>query len=82
MTKEKMLDYAPSLWLLMPTLINIVAEKRDIDFMKALELVYNSKLYRDMENEQAKIWHFSEETLADWIKLELDGKSFEYPEVG
>ncbi|MDR0853408.1 MAG: hypothetical protein LBN34_03470 [Clostridiales Family XIII bacterium] len=81
MTKQDAIDFAPSLWLLLPTLISEIAKAKETNFIEAMRLVYTSKLFEDLSNEELKVWHFSERLLASLLLKELDGKSFRYPEV-
>ena len=49
---------------------------------EALELYYNSLLYRLFEREDTKLWHFSNIVLADLLCQEITTGEIEFPVEG
>jgi hypothetical protein len=78
MTKS---EFAPMLWLLVPRLTQVLREERGLTFAESIDIIYGSNLYRKLEDESTKLWHFSEYTLVDLLYAELEGRKVRYPEV-
>ncbi|MCL2284686.1 MAG: hypothetical protein FWC26_15330 [Fibromonadales bacterium] len=57
-------------------------EQRDyFDFHKSLNYIYNSNVFSDLDDEETKIWHYSDETLYDLLKQEKTSGKADYPDV-
>ena len=48
---------------------------------KAIEILYNSKLYKYMENEKTKTWQYSTTLLYELLLEELDTGEINFPEI-
>jgi hypothetical protein len=77
-TKE---EFAPMLWLLIPSLVRVLIDEKGLSFSESVGAVYTSKLYKALEDESTKLWHLSEYALASLLYTELEGGIVRYPEV-
>jgi len=64
------------------SIVENLAQIRNIPKREALDLFYGSDLYRLYERENTKLWHFSSVTLADILNRELTDGCIEFPEEG
>ena len=62
-------------------LIRMIAEKRDLSERDALPLLYNSKLYSLLEQEDTKIWQYSTHMLYSLLEQELQTGTIVFPDV-
>jgi hypothetical protein len=77
MTPEKL---SALLALLIPAIIKMIIENRNISNIEATELFYNSELYAMLENESSKLWHLSALTLYELFEEEQTTGIINYPE--
>lgn len=49
-----------------------VSRQKNISESEALDLFYNSRLYKLYEKEETKLWHFSDLAIADMLIRELE----------
>ena len=63
-----------------PGIIQLLMNNREITAEAASMLLYNSKLYRLLEDEGTKLWHLSYPTLYDMLEEELTTGEITYPE--
>lgn len=66
--------------LIVPRLVKKIIETQDITEKEALTAVYASKLYRQLEREETKLWHLSVPTLFGLWLEEKEIGSIIYPE--
>ncbi len=66
--------------LIIPRLIQVIMEKRDMTEKEALTQLYVSELYRQLEREETKLWHLSVLTLYDLWLEEKETGIITYPE--
>ena len=52
----------------------------NIDEKSAISCFYRSKLYKELSDEQSKLWHYSPLTLYTMYQDELLTGSYDYPE--
>ena len=65
---------------IIPRLIRMMMEKQSLTEKEALTQLYFSKLYRQLECEETKLWHLSVSTLYDlWVEEKETGH-ITYPE--
>jgi len=70
-------EYKATLQMLVPMIIHVIIEKKDIPVISAIKLLYVSKLYEKLENESTKLWHLSPLALYELLEIELQtGKLF------
>ena len=60
------------LWLFIPNVARIVSEKKKISIRKAVEFIYNSNIYKKLENKNSKMWYYSDEILAEFFINEYE----------
>ena len=63
-----------------PGIIQLLMNNRDITSEAASMLLYNSKLYRLLEDESTKLWHLSYPILYDMLEEELTTGEITFPE--
>ena len=66
--------------LLIPQVIHLITEKKNIDEVTASRDFYNSKVYELLENEETKLWHFSPLTLFNMYDDEIKTGVLNFPE--
>ncbi|GHT88707.1 hypothetical protein FACS189474_4430 [Bacteroidia bacterium] len=70
-----------SLQTKIPAIATLIEENNSLDFNAALNLLYTSQLFKDLEDEQTKIWHFSNVLLYDLLMQEKRENKIDYPDV-
>ena len=63
-------------------IVEKLAQTQNISKGKVLDLFYGSNFYRLYENENTKLWHFSNITLADLLNQEIMTGRIEFPVEG
>ena len=63
-----------------PGIIQLLMNHRNITSEAASMLLYNSKLYRLLEDESTKLWHLSYPLLYDMLEEELTTGEISFPE--
>ena len=61
-------------------LVDALIGKTGAELSDALQTVYESRLYRTLEDEKSKMWHHSPLLLLDCLELELKTGKPEYPD--
>ena len=77
MTKEKL---SALLAIIIPSVIKLIMENRNLSNIEAAKLFYNSDLYEMLENEKSKLWHLSPFVLYELLEEELVTGTINYPE--
>jgi hypothetical protein len=77
MTNEKL---SALLTLLDKQIVKIIIEKRGISDKDAIKLLYGSKLYAALEDENTKLWHLSAVSLYNLLDEEIRTGTITYPE--
>ena len=62
--------------------VESLAQIRQIPKRAALDLFYQSDFYRLYEQENTKLWHFSNVTLTDLLNQEITTGHIEFPVEG
>ena len=62
------------LWIFLPKVAQIISIKKGIRLEKVNKFIYNSQLYKMLEDSETKMWYFSDEELAYFFLNEYDGK--------
>ena len=63
-------------------IVEMLSHMLDVPKRKALDLFYNSVLYRAYEHENTKLWHLSNITLAELLIQEVKTGHIEFPVEG
>lgn len=61
-------------------LVSLIIEHEQLEFVKALEFLYESKLYSALLDENTKIWHLSNEKLFEMLTIEKKTNELKYPD--
>lgn len=72
MNNKKTLD--GMLWVFLPSVAEILSKKMKISLKDANEIIYNSNIYDKLEDEETKMWYYSDESLADFFINEYERK--------
>jgi len=67
---------------LVPQILSLLIEEYKVDEEKAAEMFYASELYKNLEDEQTKLWHLSAHALFEMFKEEQQTGKITYPEEG
>ncbi|MDR0564299.1 MAG: hypothetical protein LBG78_05110 [Azoarcus sp.] len=67
---------------LAPRILSLIISEYKITEQEAVEMFYASKLYKELENEQTKLWHLSANALFEMFKEEQETGKITYPEEG
>lgn len=62
-------------------IINMIVAKRNISETEAIQLLYSSKLYADLEQEDTKVWQYSTAMLYSLLEQEWSSGTICYPDV-
>ncbi|MCL2628209.1 MAG: hypothetical protein FWD44_05900 [Oscillospiraceae bacterium] len=66
--------------VLVPRILSQLIENKNITEHEAIQVLYNSQLYATLEQEEAKLWHLSAQTLYAMLDEELSTGVITYPE--
>jgi len=66
--------------IIVPRILSQLAETKKITGQEAIKILYNSKLYEALEQEETKLWHLSIETLVSLLDEELSTGKITFPE--
>lgn len=61
--------------------VRIIVEKECISEEEAIRILYSSKLFAALEQEDTKVWHYSTPMLYDLLKQEIKTGEIHYPDV-
>ena len=65
---------------IIPRLVRMLMEKQSLTEKEALTQLYSSELYRQLEQEETKLWHLSVSELYElWVEEKETGR-ITYPE--
>ena len=66
--------------ILVPRILALLTEKRNMSDNEAIRALYNSELYAALEREETKLWRLSAETLCGLLDEELATGKITFPE--
>ena len=52
-------DISSVIAMITPGILALLMEKRGLDLVKAADILYNSEVYRTLEDEETKVWRLS-----------------------
>lgn len=61
-------------------LIELIMDRKNLDFEDAIAYLYSSALYRLLVDENSKLWHLSDEKLLDMLMDEKENKRLILPD--
>jgi hypothetical protein len=73
-------NLSPVLAMITPGIVELLMEKRGISVEDASELLYNSRLYKALEDEKTKLWRLGYPILYDLLEEELTTGEITFPE--
>ena len=65
---------------IIPSTVDLIATKENLDELSALNEFYNSKVYELLSIEKTKLWHYSPMTVYTMWKHEKETGEIVYPE--
>jgi len=71
---------SPVIAMITPGIINLLMENRRISLGEASDVLYNSRLYSELEDEKTKLWRLGYPLLYDMLEEELTTGEITYPE--
>ena len=71
---------SPVIAMITPGIIKLLMENRKINLEEASQIVYNSCLYKVLEDEETKMWRLGYPLLYDLLEEELSTGKITFPE--
>lgn len=62
-------------------IVNMIAVKRSLSEQEAIKLLYSSKLYEALEQEQTKVWQYSTPMLYSLLEQEWKTGTIRFPDI-
>jgi len=72
-------EYKATLQMLVPMIIQLILEKKNIPIVSAIKSFYLSELYKKLEKENTKLWHLSPLALFELLEIELETGKLVFP---
>ena len=66
--------------MITPGIINLLMENRGLCLKEATDILYNSQLYKTLEDEETKVWRLGYPLLYDLLEEELLTDNITWPE--
>lgn len=73
-------NISPVIAMITPGIIKLLIENRGLNLEDASELLYNSVLYKKLEDEKTKLWRLGYPLLYDLLEEELTTGKITFPE--
>ena len=73
------LEFKATLQMLVPLILHVILDKKDISAVDAIKLLYVSELYKKLETESTKLWHLSPLALYELLEIELQTGKIVFP---
>ena len=71
---------APVIAMITPGIIRLIMENRNLRLEEAAGLLYNSELYKALEDDETKVWRLGYPLLYDLLEEELTTGAITFPE--
>jgi len=71
---------SPVIAMITPGIIGLLMENRGLGLEDACDVLYNSQLYKALEDEKTKVWRLGYPLLYDLLEEELTTGKITYPE--
>ena len=71
---------SPVIAMITPGIVNLLMENRKLRLEDAFEILYNSQLYKALEDETTKMWRLGYPLLYDLLEEELSTGKITFPE--
>lgn len=73
-------EFQAVLQVIVSRLVQMIAKEMNISDKDALNILYSSKLYEKLEQEETKVWHLSVPTLFSLFVEEQETGNITFPE--
>ena len=73
-------QFSALLAVITPEITALITKNSNITETQAISLFYRSKLYKELADENSKLWHYSPLTLYTMLQDELLTGNYDYPE--
>ena len=73
-------NISPVIAMITPGIVSLIMENRNISIKEASDLLYNSQLYKALEDEKTKLWRLGYPLLYDLLEEELTTGKITFPE--
>ena len=73
------IEFKATLQMLVPMIIQVIMEEKDLQIIPAVKLLYLSKLYEKLEIESTKLWHLSPLALYELLDIEQQTGKLIFP---
>ena len=73
-------NISPVIAMITPGIIKLLIDNRNLSLEDASELLYNSQVYKALEDEETKLWRLSYPFLYDLLEEELTTGKITFPE--
>ena len=73
-------QFSVLLAIIVPEITSLITKNSNITETQAISLFYRSKLYKELADENSKLWHYSPLTLYTMLQDELLTGNYDYPE--
>jgi hypothetical protein len=73
-------NISPVIAMITPGVIGLLMENRGLSLEEASDVLYNSQLYKALEDEETKVWRLGYPFLFDLLEEELTTGHITYPE--
>ena len=71
---------SPVIAMITPGIVSLLMENRRLSLEEASAVLYNSQLYKALEDEKTKVWRLGYPLLYDMLEEELTVGEITYPE--
>ena len=71
---------SPVIAMITPGILSLLMENRRVSLEEASALLYNSRLYKTLEDEKTKVWRLGYPLLYDLLDEELTTGDITFPE--
>ena len=71
---------SPVIAMITPGIINLLMENRGLNLEDASGVLYNSQLYKALEDEKTKVWRLGYPLLYDLLEEEMTTGKITFPE--
>ena len=73
-------NISPVIAMITPGILNLLIENRKLSLEEASDLLYHSRLYETLEDEETKMWRLGYPLLYDLLEEELTTGKITFPE--
>jgi len=71
---------SPVIAMITPGIITLLMDNRGLSLVEATDVLYNSQLYKVLEDEKTKVWRLGYPLLYDLLEEELTTGTITFPE--